>query len=209
MNPNDVFPRRNLGESDEWGRSVEERIRNVEYAAVGQKQGLSGVNRTSASSLQELSRQLIQVRGLYDDLADLYASIPKADQTINTVNGFGLNPGWTTVVQANLVVPAGATKCSLLATASGQLVSTTTTGVITSKSIIIIDGSNGPVVENPWFPGNGNFKSTVVPSWSRTFSVTPGANIGVFLQALADDYTSYGYNAESYAVLSTIATFST
>lgn len=208
VNPNDVFPRRNLGESDEWGRAVETRLRDVEYSAIGQKQGLSGINRTSASSAQELSRQIVQLKDLFDDLSDLYDAIPKVSQDTKSVSGFGLSPGWTTLLESLFTVPDGATQCSVLATASGQLASTTTTSVITSRSVILISGEAGPVTDNPWYPGNSDFRSIMVPSWSRTFSVTPGQSFGVYLQALADDYTAYGYNPNSYASISIICTFS-
>lgn len=207
-NPNDVFPRRNLpGDAEEWGRSVEDRIRNVEFSTLGQKQGLSGANRTSASTLQEIARQLVQLRGFYDDLADLYDAIPKVGQVSNTVTGFGLGSGWNTVATATLTVPPGSNSASLLGSASGQLVSTTTSSVITTLSRLVIQGTEGPQTPNAWYPGSGDFRSIMVPSWSRTVSVAPGDTLTVELQAYADDYTAYGYNAYSYAVISLIATF--
>lgn len=208
VNPNDVFPRRNLpGDSEEWGRNVEDRIRSVEYATLGQKQGLSGVNRTSASTSQELSRQIVQLRGLYENLDALFRAIPKVRQASNSVSGFGMSPGWVNLITSTITVPEGSAQAVLQVNASGLLVSTTTTSLITSYSRVVIDGSASAEGPNPWYPGNGDFRSIMVPSGARTFNVTPGQSITVQFQALADDSTSYGYNSSSYAVLSTIATF--
>lgn len=215
MNPGDVFPRRNLpGGAEEWGREVENRIRDVEYAAFGQKQGLNGQNRTSAANAQELSRQLIQLRDfaedledLYEELADLYDAIPKVDQVTAVQTGFGLNAGWNVILTASVTVPPGVSEMSLLVNGSGLLVSTSTTSVITSRSRLNVSGEYSPAAPNAWYPGQGAFGSIMVPSWSRTLAVTPGSTVSVDFEAEADDHTSYGYNTASYAVLSVIATF--
>lgn len=203
MNPNDVFPRRNLpGDADVWGREVEERIRATEYAAVTQKQAISGTNRTSASSLQELSRQLTRLQALY-------RSIPRPVQATATTTGTGLVPGWSTIATVNITVPEGVNQGTVLATGSGLLVSNTdtTSTAVGSYSRILISGVAGPQSHNPYYQSFGAYRSMVVPSASRSFPVTPGTVITVELQAYPDDAAYYPPNGGTYATLSVIGTF--
>jgi uncharacterized coiled-coil protein SlyX len=201
MNPTDVFPRRNLpGEAEEWGREVEDRVRRVEYALAGQQQGLSSANRTSASSLQELSRQLQQLQTLFD-------SIPKVVQSSQTATGFGLGSGWNTIVSTSITVPSGVTTGTISANGSALLVSPSTSTVVTSRSRLVVAGTAQGEIPNAWYPGSGDFRSIAVPSAARSFSVTPGSTITVSFQANPDDPASYPSNPSSYAVLSLIGTF--
>jgi hypothetical protein len=201
INPTDVFPRRNLGgESEEWGREVEARVRAVEYAILGQQQNLSGANRTSASSLQELSRQL-------QALENLVNAIPKVVQSSQTSTGFGLGSGWNTIVSASITVPANVSTGTISANGSALLVSPSTSTVVTSRSRLVVAGTAQGEIPNAWYPGSGDFRSIAVPSAARSFSVSPGSTITVSFQANPDDPASYPSNPSSYAVLSLIGTF--
>lgn len=202
MNPNDVFPRRNLpGAAEEWGRTVEDRIRDVENAAITNKQSTSGLNRTTASNLEELSRQL-------DDLQTFYNLIPKPAQASNEASGFGLSSGWNTVVQTTIPVPAGATTANLIVVGSGHLVSTTTTTTVASSSRLVLSGIGvSPTLPGAWFTGFGDYRSLLTPTYSWTCPVTPGGDVIVGFQILPSNSSAYGPNADSYAVLSVMATF--
>lgn len=59
INPEDVFPRRNLpGAAEQWGRVVEDRTRELEKNAVAVNQALHGANRGAAAQLASISEQL-------------------------------------------------------------------------------------------------------------------------------------------------------
>ena len=62
INPDDVFPARNLpGEAEKWGRSVEEEVKKLREQQEITNQLLSGQNRNSAAALSLLSDQLSKV----------------------------------------------------------------------------------------------------------------------------------------------------
>ena len=202
MNPTDVFPRRNLpGAAEEWGRTVEQRIRGVEYAAITNRQSTSGLNRTTASNLEELSRQIAELEAVYD-------SIPKPSQASDTSSGFGLSAGWNTVVSVSLAVPKGMKRVDLVAIGSGQLVSNTTTTTVASQSRLTFPGvGSSPAVPGAWFTGYGDYRTVMVPTYSWRTNVTPGDILTINFQVNPADASAYGPNASSYAVLSVLATF--
>jgi hypothetical protein len=202
MNPTDVFPRRNLpGEAEEWGRKVEDRVRGVEFAASSGKQDTQSLNRTTASSLQELTRQL-------QSLEDLYNFIPKPQQSSEEEVGFALAAGTNTVVTASLTVPKGASLVNLVAIGSGHLITTTTGGLVTTQSRLELVGhSASPWIMNGWYTGSGDFRTVMAPSYSWTATVTPETLITVNLQVYPDNAGMYGFHASNYAVLSLLGTF--
>ena len=59
INPDDVFPRRNLpGEAESWGRTLEDRVIALEKGHVAQESSLAGANRTAASALANTANQI-------------------------------------------------------------------------------------------------------------------------------------------------------
>ena len=202
MNPTDVFPRRNLpGEAEEWGREVEDRIRGVEYGATSQKTGLSSQNRASASSSQELARQIQSLQRAYD-------SIPKPRQNSGTATAFSLSAGWNTVLSVSLVAPVGVNRLELLAMGSGQIVSTTTTTTVESSSRLNLVGTGeSPYAPGAWYIGSGDYRTIMAPSYSWSITVLPGQVITVEFQVYPEDSAAYPGNANNYAVLSLLGTF--
>ena len=62
INPDDVFPARNLpGEAEKWGRSIEDEVKKLREQQEITNQLLSGQNRNSAAALSLLSDQLSKV----------------------------------------------------------------------------------------------------------------------------------------------------
>lgn len=202
MNPNDIFPRRNLpGEAEEWGRVIETRIVEIERAALATKGSVKGLNRTTASSLQELSRQVT-------DLEALYNSIPKPAQASNNTSGFALGGGWNNVLATSITVPEGVTTVDLIAIGSGHLVSNSTGSSVASSSRLSFAGvGESPSVQGAWFTGFGDYRTVMMPTYSWRASVTPGSTITVYFQINPSDPAAYGPNGNSYAVLSLLATF--
>lgn len=209
MNLNDVFPRRNLpgDQAEEWGRVVEQRIQSLEFGTVRQGQLVSGENRASASSMEELSRQ---VRRLAEQRAQLEAAIralPRTVQSTTQSSGFGLGGGWNTVLTASITVPAGMTQAKVLVVGSGQTVSNTTVGNVESSYRLILNGSASPQSPSPWFPGSGDFRSIITPSYGWNLGVSPGATLTAQFQIAPQDSSSWPPHGDSYAVLTLQATF--
>lgn len=197
-NPGDIFPRRNLpGTAEEWGRTVESRIQQAEREALSVMGQTSGLNRNTASNLQELARQVLELEAIYK-------AIPKPAQVTAQATGFGLGAGWNTIVTATIPVPAGVSKVDLLAVGSGQLVSGTTTG--SQYRLEFVGVGTSPATPGIW-QAEGEFRTIMAPSYSWQANVTPGANLSVRFQAQPNETAPYSPNAGSYAVLSLLATF--
>lgn len=209
MNPNDVFPRRNLpGEAEAWGRVVEERVRNVEYGLIGNRTGLQSENRASASSLQEISRQIVQLQANQAALDAAIKATPRTVQSTNQSSGYGLGGGWNTVVSTTVTVPAGMTQCKLLVVGSGQVVTATTTQNVENAYRVNVPGLGpAPAAPGPWTVGYGDFRTVLTPAYGWNFPVSPGQVITAEFQVVPYDETAYPPNGNSYAVITALATF--
>lgn len=65
----DVFPRRNLpDEAEQWGRTAEDRITNLDGSIVQLQQGLQSQNRNTASSLEVLAGQIRAVEAAQEEI---------------------------------------------------------------------------------------------------------------------------------------------
>ena len=211
MNPFDVFPRRNLPpESEEWGRFVEDRIYELENQEEAGSQTLQGLNRTSAASLQTLSRQLDNLALQVQAVEDLYNALPVAYQETVTQTNFGLpSSGWNTVATITFIPPREG-KFVWSATASGRLVSGSTSTNMEAEYRIIATGYTSAVVPGLYASPDG--------TWMNNFLVTGGATSGtldpsgspltISLQVDPVTSASWGSGTGSYAVLSGFATFS-
>lgn len=165
----DVFPRRNLpDEAEEWGRKVEERI--VALEGVGQILGgkAQGVNRTQASSLQDLAQQLAR-------LDALRKSIPRSAAITTSNFNFGLpTTGWNTIAETTLT--GSGTGGSVTAVSSGTLISGAAETLIGTRFRLVLND----VAASPEFPGmytpQGAFYVPVIPSYSWNFTGT-SANV--------------------------------
>jgi hypothetical protein len=198
MNPGDVFPRRNLpGAAEEWGRTVEERIRDAEREGLRAMGSSRGLNRTTASTLQDLASQVLE-------LDALYRSIPKPAQATGQATGFGLSGGWNTVLTTSIPVPTGVSRVDLLAVGSGQLVSGATSG--SQYRLEFVGVGTSPAAPGAWH-AEGTYRTVMAPSYSWQTDVTPGTNLSVRFQVQPNETAPYSPNANSYAVLSLLATF--
>lgn len=210
MNVDDVFPRRDLpGAAEKWGREVETRIIGLESAVLGQRGNLQSENRSSASTLQELSRQIVQLKENQDELDAAVRAIPKPALSQNTSSSFTLGSGWNTVVSTSLTVPAGASLVRLLVIGSGQIVTDTTTqNVETSYRLNVPGIGDSPSAPGPWAVGYGDFRTVLLPSYGWIANVTPGQTITANFQVSAEDPGAYSSpNENSYAVITIDATF--
>lgn len=83
----DVFPRRNLpAPAEPWGREHDNRVLNLERGVEALNQGLSGQNRSTASSLAVLAEQLRDIKVNQDEIlarVTLYGEEPSYVTTVN------------------------------------------------------------------------------------------------------------------------------
>lgn len=84
MAVDDVYPRRNLPASAEnWGRTIESEVKSSLDGLRILRQDVSGQNRATAASLQELSNQLITLDAT---VATLDATVATLDDTVATLD---------------------------------------------------------------------------------------------------------------------------
>jgi len=105
INPDDVFPARNLpGEAEKWGRSIEEEVKKLREQQEITNQLLSGQNRGSASSLSNLSDQIGDINAI---LGRLVTVLPLS---VATLGSFGVTTSYAVKNTASVTVPEGYTR---------------------------------------------------------------------------------------------------
>lgn len=112
----EVFPRRNLGQAEYWGRVVEDRINNAEKTLQRSTGSLSGLVRADSATQGDLGRQ---IDSLNDALLELQAALlanPAAGSNSSSRSGFALTQGWNfDILTANIQVPTGKTNLNVVA----------------------------------------------------------------------------------------------
>lgn len=208
MNPYDVFPPMNLPyEATEWGRTVQDRIVDLENTALGSNEALSGQNRTSAASLQVLARQLSDLGIAIQDVQDLYNALPKAAQDTTHRTGFGLSTaGWNTVATVSFTAPLSGTA---VISATGTGMQSATANGLTNMSVRLALGNS----TSPSIPGSpstpyGTWLNNYLLGYGWTVNVTAGQVLTISLQLNPAASGTWGTSPDSYAVLSAFATFS-
>lgn len=199
--PRDVFPRRNLGAGEEWGREMESRVIATENALGMLGQRTQGSNRGSASVLGDLGRQI-------RDLQALYASIPKVTQATASSSNFGLTGGWQTVCTGTVEVPSGVISAEVVLYGVVWLrANLGAQTLVQAQSRVVIGGVAGPAfltAADAYDPGLG---ATNAPQFSRSFSVTPGSTFTIALQVNPASASAFPASPDNYAVLTALSSF--
>lgn len=123
-----VFPRRNLGGAEYWGRSIEQHIESLEKGSERGSLSLQGINRSNSSSASTLAYNLQLLQSQFEQTQALAASLPSSDSSSGYSSGFGLGTGWQTVTSTSLSVPTGKNNLSVLATGVCRVVDPGTGG---------------------------------------------------------------------------------
>ena len=199
----DVFPRRNLPpEAEEWGRTVEDRVYQAENRSATSDQSLSGLNRSSAATLENLAEQINRVEALY-------RAIPKATQQTKVETNFAV-PGtgtWNTIASVSFTYPEPGT-LSLSAIASGQLISPSTSTLMGCNYRIVATGlPPSHVAPGLYATPGGTWVNNFMLSWGWAIPISGSSAVTVSLQANPQDGASWGGGTGSYAVLSVFGTF--
>ena len=170
---NDVFPARNLSpEAEPWGRTIEERIVEIEGGLTRLGGTAHGTNRNIASSTETLAEQI-------QELERLYKAIPKPAAASVVRSGFALSPGWTTVASVTIPNP-GATQAEITAVASGQF-NTTTAGLVQIQGRLLYNDVASPPLEGYWMNNSGTWVNVASPSFSWVDG-TPGESLTIHFQ---------------------------
>lgn len=199
----DVFPLRNLPtDAEPWGRTVEDRIYQAENALSGSKQSLSGLNRATGSTLENLAYQIQQVQSLAE-------SIPVPQQRSANFTGFGVTGtnGWNPIgsLTFNPTFPG---RFSFTVIASGQLVSSSTSTSLQCDFRLVASGlPDSPVVPGLYaFSGGSGVNNFLVNyGWNAVPVGTGPVNITV--QARPADGASWGGGTGSYLAVTGYGTF--
>lgn len=128
----DVYPRRNLGAAEHWGRTVEGRQDGVKAIFENQGQRVQGQDRYIASSEAEFSKMVEQTQDLAEDIEVALLAFPRYFTEAVERTGFGIGSGWTTLATANFQVPEGYDAAEISAT--GIVISEQSAGTVTHFS---------------------------------------------------------------------------
>ena len=193
----DVFPRRNLPDAaEDWGREVEERLVILEGVAQALGGRAVGVNRTQASSLQDLAQQL-------ERLDALRRSIPRSAAITTSNLNFGLpSTDWNTIAETTLT--GTGTGGSVTAVSSGTLISGAAETLIGTRFRLVLNNINS----SPEFPGmytpQGAFYVPVIPSFSWNFT---GTSANVKLQCAPEATQPWPGGTGSHVALALYGSF--
>lgn len=107
----DVWPRRNLGQGENWGRNVERRLDRLNRTGTIQGQTQGGFGRLSVSTADSLSTFIARVR-------DVATSYPRPFTQSSSSSGFGFGSGWQTVASVSIANPGGFSRVAIDAVGS-------------------------------------------------------------------------------------------
>ena len=171
-------PPRNLPpDSERWGRWVEDGVLSLEQSDIETTQGIT-------NALNGLTATLGQLSGQISTLNSVVNALPVSIVQTASVNGFAVPNGTSNRVSTTFTVPAGKTRCSIMATYQGFYMSdlsvpdsdragfrvVTNTGYVGSPGVMSPDN-----MDTFWLTGNGGVQ---IPSVSGSFTVSVQSTAG-------------------------------
>lgn len=103
----DVFPPRNLGSGEPWGRTIESVIREHDAVIQSAKQEAENNNRTEQASVSRLQSQAKRMDDLIQRLDDTLTRLPRYSLSVGSGGGFTTVSGqWITAASTTIQVPA-------------------------------------------------------------------------------------------------------
>lgn len=184
----EVFPRRNLGAAEDWGRRVENRIEGAERRLALLQQTVENLGRTSAAQLSRNASQIEDtqrlIQGLQiqqDALHDVVASLAESDSQSARITGFSIPNGISNRMTLTFPVPGDKVRCTVFAVGQAMYYAPVPNASVAAWRVRIgtVDGPFGSVV-----PLNMDVKSTTF-MFARTFTVTPESNVSVYARTSA------------------------
>lgn len=206
MNPNDVFPPRNLpGPAVPWAREMESRVVGLEKGALASGQDLNNSNRTTAAVTSELARQLNRLEDFLEDLEELYRSIPKTYQTTNRTTGFASSETWVTVNTIPISFPDGSNHVEISAFGAGGMEYAGNNASATLQGRMVIRNGSGPYVTADELYSASGWTAILTPQNTRSLDGEDDFNVE--FQVRAENSSAYPADSRNYANLTVIATF--
>lgn len=206
MNVKDVFPPINLPDpAVPWARGVQERTKLSQKEIESLKLEVKNHNRTTAAVTSELARQLDDLQLVLEGLEDLYDAIPKTRQLSATSSGFSAGENWTTICSTTVSFPEGSNHVEISAFGNAGLAWAGGERVSTLNGRMVIRGGSGPYVSADEFSVAGQYMAVLTPQNTRSLDGTQ--DFQVELQARATDPLAYPADADNYASLTVLATF--
>lgn len=208
MNLFDTFPRRNLPrEAEEWGRSVEGKIYELENEAVSGKQSVDGLNRNTAATLQDLAKQLSLLDEQVQRIDSLFNQLPKGSQANVNPTAFAvLGTNWRNIAAVTFPAPASG-NFSISANAVGRLQTSSTSTNTEVTYRLMARGSAGPVIQGVAWSPEGEWQNSFSLSWGWNLTVGEGEDVVVSLQARPEGGTTWAAHPATYATLQADADF--
>lgn len=124
----DVFPRRNLGLAEYWGRVVENRIESVEKKKSESTLTQAGSSRSVVSSAAEIARNIRTLQDQAQATQNLINVTPATGSNGVYTSNFSLSPGWQTVLVTAIPEVSGLPNLDIFATAVVRIVDPGTGG---------------------------------------------------------------------------------
>lgn len=100
-----VFPRRNLGSAEHWGRVVEQRLSSLALLDTRAKQSTAGLGRYSAAYAQDLGNAASDISDLAGRIENAILEFPAPYVVTSATSDWAVGGGWTTVASAKVTVP--------------------------------------------------------------------------------------------------------
>lgn len=101
-----VFPPRNLGAGEPWGRAIEDTLRGHGIVVQGAKQLTENNSRTVQGSLAQLETQAQRTDSLVDQLSETIDRLPRHGMGYDSETGFNLQANaWVTAAGTTLTAP--------------------------------------------------------------------------------------------------------
>lgn len=107
----EVWPRRNLGRGEHWGRVIEKRVDGLSKIALRQDQSRDGLGRFTASTAESLLQNA-------ETLAKAINATPRYFSEAASATGFAIGGGWLTVASISVPNPAQLERVEVTASAS-------------------------------------------------------------------------------------------
>lgn len=102
----DVWPRRNLGTAENWGRTVENRFSSIRRKAQRQSQSQNGLDRYSTATAGSLA-------SLIDSIRAAIQALPVPFTRSSSSAGFGFGGSWQTVASVRVRNPGGHSRVNI------------------------------------------------------------------------------------------------
>jgi len=196
MAANDVFPGRNLGAGEEWGRTVEDNEVDLYQKFVALAQEVEGMNRGFASSLSDIAKQV--------------QSLPQTRVGFGRAGGFGLNSG-TVYVQFGITVPPNKNTVTMSIQGNVQVLDKTSGGLAVARAYIEVNGLGvtwtTDIASASKDAGASVVNNIIAVSTGFKAAVVPGNTLLVAMPITATNIFAYTPDALNYATLVATAFF--